>query len=95
MKLKYNWLIHLRYILKPSLNQFKAHIELQMSSYVNAKAIKLIDLFVSFAPLNAPLNRAAGSPASDRLRTGQKEHHLTFGATLNKWLEAWASEMQS
>ena len=52
MKLKYNWLIHLRYILEPSLNLFKAHIELQMSSYVNAKAIKLIDLFVSFTPLN-------------------------------------------
>ena len=37
--------------------------------------------------------RAAGPPASDRLRTGWEEHHLTFGATLNKWLEAWASEM--
>ena len=35
------------------------------------------------------------APASDRLRTGQKAHHLIFGATLNKWLEAWASEMQS
>ena len=27
------------------------HIELQMSSYVNVKAIKLITLFVGFAPL--------------------------------------------
>ena len=52
MKLKCNWLIHLRYILEPPLNPFKAHIELQMSSYVNAKAIKLIALFVGFAPLN-------------------------------------------
>ena len=52
MKLKYNWLICLRYILEPSLNLFKAHIELQMSSYVNTKAIKLIDLYVNFAPLN-------------------------------------------
>ena len=51
MKLKYNWLIHLRYILEPPLNPFKAHIELQMSSYENEKAIKLIDLFVGFAPL--------------------------------------------
>ena len=52
MKLKCNWLICLRYILEPPLNPFKAHIELQMSSYVNAKAIELIDLFVGFAPLN-------------------------------------------
>ena len=37
-----------RYILEPSLNPFKAHIELQMSSYVNVKAIKLITLFVGF-----------------------------------------------
>ena len=51
MKLKCNWLICLRYILEPSLNPFKAHIELQMSSYENIKAIKLIDLFVGFAPL--------------------------------------------
>ena len=29
-----------------SLNLFKGHIELQMSSYVNVKAIKLITLFV-------------------------------------------------
>ena len=52
MKLKCNWLICLRYILEPPLNPFKAHIELQMSSYVNEKAIKLIALFVGFAPLN-------------------------------------------
>ena len=51
MKLKYNWLILHRYILEPTLNPFNAHIELQMSSYVNAKAIKLIDLFVGFAQL--------------------------------------------
>ena len=37
--------------LNHPLNPFKAHIELQMSSYVNAKAIKLITLFVGFAPL--------------------------------------------
>ena len=30
--------------------------------------------------------KAAGPPASDRLRTGLEEHNLTFGATLNKWL---------
>ena len=52
MKLKCNWLICLRYILEPTLNLFKAHIELQMSSYVNTKAIKLIDLFINFVPLN-------------------------------------------
>ena len=46
MKLKYNWLIHLRYILEP----IEAHIVLQMSSYENVKAIKLIDLFVGFEP---------------------------------------------
>ena len=40
MKLKYNWLILLRYSLNPSLNPFKAHIVLQMSSYENVKAIK-------------------------------------------------------
>ena len=50
MKLKCNWPVHLRYILDPSLNPFKAHIELQMSSYENVKAIKLIDLFVGFEP---------------------------------------------
>ena len=50
MKLKYNWLIHLGYILEPSLNLFRLTIELQMSSYENIKAIKLIDLFVGFAP---------------------------------------------
>ena len=48
MKLNCNWLILHRYILEPSLNPFKAHIELQMSSYVNVKAIKLITLFVGF-----------------------------------------------
>ena len=52
MKLKYNWLIHLRYSLEPSLNPFSAHIELQMSSYENVKAIKLIDLFVGFDYFN-------------------------------------------
>ena len=51
MKLKCNWLILHRYILEPSLNPFKAHIEPQMSSYVNIKAIKLIALFVGFAQL--------------------------------------------
>ena len=51
MKPKCNWLICLRCILEPPLNPFKAHIELQMSSYENAKAIKLIALFVGFAPL--------------------------------------------
>ena len=51
MKLKCNWLILHKYILEPSLNPFKAHIELQMSSYVNVKAVKLITLFVGFAPL--------------------------------------------
>ena len=51
MKLKCNWLILHGCSLEPSLNLFKAHIELQMSSYVNAKAIKLITLFVGFAPL--------------------------------------------
>ena len=38
--------IHPRTILKP----IEAHIELQMSSYENVKAIKLIDLFVGFEP---------------------------------------------
>ena len=51
MKLKCNCPVHLRYILEPSLNLFKAHIELQMSTYENVRAIKLIDLFVGFAPL--------------------------------------------
>ena len=51
MKLKCNWTILHRYILEPSLNPFKAHIKLQMSSYVNIKAIKLIALFVGIAPL--------------------------------------------
>ena len=48
MKLICNWLILHRYILEKSLNPFKAHIDLQMSSYVNIKAIKLITLFVGF-----------------------------------------------
>ena len=52
MKLKYNWLICLRYSLEPSLNLFSAHIVLQMSSYENVKAIKLIDLFVGFDHFN-------------------------------------------
>ena len=52
MKLKCNWLICLGYSLEPSLNPFSAHIELQMSSYENVKAIKLIDLFVSFDHFN-------------------------------------------
>ena len=52
MKLKYNWLIHLRYNLEPSLNPFEAHIVLQMSSYENIKTIKLIDLFVGFDHFN-------------------------------------------
>ena len=58
MKLKCNWTILHRYTLEPSLNPFKAHIELQMSSYVNVKAIKLIALFVGFAPLY----KAPGDP---------------------------------
>ena len=69
MKLKCNWLILHRYILEPSVNPLKAHIELQMSIYVNVKAIKLITLFVGFvqvykAPgiLPKPLNTAAGHP---------------------------------
>ena len=41
MKLKCNWLIRLRYSLEPSLNPFSVHIELQMSSYENVKAIKV------------------------------------------------------
>ena len=52
MKLKYNWLIHLRYSLEPSLNPFEVHIVLQMSSYENVKAIKLTDLFVGFDHFN-------------------------------------------
>ena len=52
MKLKYNWLICLRYNLEPSLNPFRAHIVLQMSSYENVRAIKLIDLFVGFDHFN-------------------------------------------
>ena len=55
MKLKCNWSILHRYILEPSLNPFKAHIELQMSSYVNVKAIKLITLFVGFVQYIKPL----------------------------------------
>ena len=51
MKLKCNWLILHGCNLEPSLNLFNAHIELQMSSYVNAKAIKLITLFVGIATL--------------------------------------------
>ena len=51
MKQKCNWLILHGCSLEPSLNPFKAHIELQMSSYVNIKAIKLIALFFGFAPL--------------------------------------------
>ena len=50
MNLKCYWPVHLRYILDPSLNPFKAHIELQMSSYENVRAINLIDLFVGFEP---------------------------------------------
>ena len=38
--------IHPWTILEP----IGAHIELQMSSYENIKAIKLIDLFVGFEP---------------------------------------------
>ena len=45
---KCNWLILHGYILEPSLNLFKAHIVLLMFSYVNAKAITLISLFVGF-----------------------------------------------
>ena len=93
MKLKCNWTILHRYILEPSLNPFKAHIELQMSSYVNIKAIKLITLFVGFVQVyKAPglLPNLSIQPlvtqASVGPRTGLEEHHLTFGATLNKWL---------
>ena len=97
MKLKCSWLILHRYILELSLNPFKAHIELQKSSYVNAKAIKLIALFFGFAPLTLDCIKPLGSSlvfkykllstqASVGPRTGLEEHHLTFGATLNKWL---------
>ena len=48
MKLKYNWLILHRYILEP----IQGLIKLQMYSYINTKAIKLITLFVGFALLN-------------------------------------------
>ena len=48
MKLNCNWSILHEYILEPSLNPFKAHIELQMARYVNITAIKLITLFVGF-----------------------------------------------
>ena len=34
------------------MNPFSAHIVLQMSSYENVKAIKLIDLFVGFDHFN-------------------------------------------
>ena len=51
MKLKYNWLILHGCSLEPILELKYLHIELQMSSYVNAKAIKLVALFVGFAPL--------------------------------------------
>ena len=52
MKLKCNWLILLGYSLDPSLNPLGAHFVLQMSSYENVKAIKLIDLFVGFEPFD-------------------------------------------
>ena len=51
MKLNCNWSILHGYILEPSLNPFKAHIAPLMSSYVNAKAITLISLFVGFVQL--------------------------------------------
>ena len=107
MKLKCNWLIHLRYILEPPLEPIQAHIELQMSSYENEKAIKLIALFVGFAPLKWHYIKDPGpplvfkykshkAPASDRLRTGLEEHHLTFGATLELWrsLGIWITELR-
>ena len=95
MKLKCNWTILHRYILEPSLNPFKAHIELQMSSYVNTKAIKLMTLFVGFAPLKWHYIKPLGSSlvfkykllstqASVGSRTGLEEHHLTFGAALEQ-----------
>ena len=94
MKLKCNWSILHRYILERSLNPFKAHIELQMSSYVNVKAIKLITFFCWFCTSNIkPLGSSqtikysCWSPqALVGARTGLEEHTLTFGATLNKWL---------
>ena len=85
MKLKYTWLICLGYILEPPLNPFKAHIELQMSSYENIKAIKLIDLFLVLHHYIRPLGsclvfkyKGHKPPASDWLWTGQKKHHWTF-----------------
>ena len=45
---KCNWLILHGYILEPSLNLFKAHIVLLMLTYVNTKAITLINFFVGF-----------------------------------------------
>ena len=49
MKQNYNWLKLHGYILEPSLNIIMFNIAPQMSSYVNAKAITLIDLFVGLS----------------------------------------------
>ena len=94
MKLKCNWLILHRYILEPSLDPFKAHIQLQMSSYVNVKAIKLITLFVGFVQVyEAPgssqtfeYSHWSPRPQWEPGQAGLEEHTLMFGAMLSKWL---------
>ena len=104
MKLKYNWLIHLRYILEPPLNLFKAHIELQMFSYENKKAIKLIDLFVGFAPLYKAPGVLSGLqiqvPQAPSLRLAvdrTEETSLDIWSNTEQMVrrEAWAFEIQS
>ena len=45
---KCNWLKLHGYILEPSLNWIMSNIAPQMASYVYAKAITLISLFVGF-----------------------------------------------
>ena len=68
-----------------------------MSSYVNAKAITLISLFVWFCSSIKVKNKSMGHSQTFKyshkslgllvgLRTGLEEHNLTFGATLIKWL---------
>ena len=58
MKLNCNWLILHGYILEPSLELKYIHIAPQMSSYVNAKAITLISLFVGFVQVK---NKSLGT----------------------------------
>ena len=71
-----------------------------MFSYGNEKAIKLIVLFVGFAPLyKAPgvLSRATSPPASDWLWTGWKKHPLDIWSNIEQMVrrEALAFEIQS